>query len=236
MDDLLRKKKNIILLMGQSNMAGRGKVDDVEAIDDERIFVSWFNKFIKGRDPLFLDKWAAGVGPGMSFAKRVLEAYPECHIGLVACAVGGTKLNEWKEGGFLYKRAVLMAETAKDFGEIKGILWHQGEGDSSEELAPTYCERLKKMMAAFRKELGIENTPLVLGELANFRGREFYDVVNEQLHKAAEEIPLAGIVLSEGVDHIGDELHIDSKSQRKFGMLYAEKYLELLNNAGIKLI
>lgn len=235
-----KKTKNLILLMGQSNMAGRGCVDDVEPIDDERITKSWFDVFRPAADPLFLDKWGAGVGPGMGFSKRVLDDYSDINIGLVTAAVGGSSLGRWNAGGFLYKRAVLMAEQALKFGEIKGILWHQGESDSGHrDAAESYAERFIEMMTSFQKDLGIANIPLVLGELADFlpeANMPYWKTVNSQLYKIADGIKNCAVVKAEGFGHIGDELHIDAVSQRKFGLGYAEKYLELVKPSGVEFI
>ncbi|MHC4870755.1 MAG: sialate O-acetylesterase [Planctomycetota bacterium] len=234
-----KKTKNLILLMGQSNMAGRGMVDDVEPIEDERITKSWFDVFRPAADPLFIDKWSAGVGPGMSFSKRVLEEYPDINIGLVTAAVGGSSLGRWKRGDFLYKRAILMAEQALNFGEIKGILWHQGESDCGKDPAGSYAERFVEMMTSFQKDLGITGVPLILGELADFlpeANQPYWKTVNSQLHKIADEIKNCKVVKAEGFGHIGDDLHIDAVSQRKFGLGYAEKYLELVKSSGLEFI
>ena len=40
----------------------------------------------------------AGVGPGLSFAETVLRHRPTTRIGLVPCAVGGTRIGLWRNG------------------------------------------------------------------------------------------------------------------------------------------
>ena len=51
-------------------------------------------------------------------------------IALVPCAVGGTPIRRWCRGGDLYKKMLARAKIAAEAGVLKGILWHQGEGDS----------------------------------------------------------------------------------------------------------
>jgi len=65
-------------------------------------------------------------------------------IGLIPCAVGGTKLKRWVKGGDLYENAIHRALEAMKYGKIKAILWLQGESDSAlEDDALTYEDRLK---------------------------------------------------------------------------------------------
>jgi hypothetical protein len=223
--------KKIFLLMGQSNMAGRGFVVDVEAIEDPRISVLRFDIFRQASDPLFLDKWSAGVGPGMSFAQAVLAQREDIEIGLVPCAVGGSSLARWAVGGFLYERALLMARHSRNFGGISGILWHQGESDAgSQATADTYADRLVTMLAAARRDLDVPDVPIVLGELADFLDESkqpCWRTVNAQLHAAAGELGNCAVAKADGFDHIGDTLHIDARSQRTFGQRYAACYLGL---------
>ncbi len=172
----------------------------------------------------------------MSFAQRLLESFPKIEIGLVPCAVGGSSLDRWREGGFLYERALMMTRYAQQFGTVKGILWHQGESDAgNSEKADTYAERLIAMFSAFRRDAGIGNVPIVLGELADFLNKQkqtFWETVNRQLHIAAAEIPNTAVVNADGFGHIGDDLHLDAASQRVFGRRYAAAYLQLVEADG----
>ncbi|CAA3003366.1 Hypothetical predicted protein [Olea europaea subsp. europaea] len=72
-----------------------------------------------------------GVGPGMSFANRVLEG-DHCIgvIRFVPCASGG------KRGSHLYNQLLKRAnEALQDGGKIRAILWYKGEGDSLDEIS-----------------------------------------------------------------------------------------------------
>ena len=63
-------KMQSVFLIGQSNMAGRGELKEVEAINDDRIFMIRDGKFVKMQEPIHDDKPdIAGVGLGASFAK-----------------------------------------------------------------------------------------------------------------------------------------------------------------------
>ncbi len=79
---------NIFLLAGQSNMAGRGPLDDVPILSDPRIMMFRDGDWIRAQEPLHTDKPGAGVGLAMSFALKLLSIQPDANIGLIPCAVG----------------------------------------------------------------------------------------------------------------------------------------------------
>ncbi|PCJ73553.1 MAG: hypothetical protein COA56_14130 [Dehalococcoidia bacterium] len=66
---------------------------------------------------------------------------------------------------------------------IKGILWHQGESDSGKEAtAKIYEQQLHAMVTAWRKDLGNDNIPVVVGEMGRFFKRaKFKPVVDGAL-------------------------------------------------------
>ncbi len=227
----------IYLLMGQSNMAGRGSVNDVRQPDDTHILVfNRNNEWAVAAEPLHWDKAEAGVGPGLGFAMHMRQQDPLATIGLVPCAVGGSPLSKWMKGQPLYEAAVDRAKAAMRSGTLAGVLWHQGESDATPDLAPTYSLRLEKMLKDLRATLHEPNLPIVLGETGRFNNGEFgaqnidsafLKMVNEGIHAAGQKVPNVSVVDSKGLKHRGDQLHFDSVSAREFGKRYAEAMLKL---------
>ena len=87
--------KQSVLLIGQSNMAGRGFAEDVEPISDDKITMLNSDKqWVKMQEPIHFDKSAAGVGLAASFAKAFVDTF-DCEIGLIPAAVGGTTIDNW---------------------------------------------------------------------------------------------------------------------------------------------
>ncbi len=217
----------LFLLIGQSNMAGRGKVEPQDQVIDPRIFM--FTKeqqWVPAKDPLHFDKpKMVGVGPGMGFARQLLAGNSKLTVGLIPCAVGGTSLDQWQAGGKLYANAVARAREAMKQGQLAGILWHQGEADSSPEKVATYGKRFAAMITQLRQDLHAENVPVVMGELGRFRtaSREF----NAALPEISKQVPLCAFVSAESLTDKGDKLHFDAKSQRIFGQRYAAAFLKL---------
>jgi hypothetical protein len=219
------KQLKLFLLIGQSNMAGRGKVEAQDTMENPHIFMLTKDlKWVIAKDPLHFDKPSAGVGPGSEFAREIQKAHPDATIGLIPCAVGGTSLDQWKAGGALYKAAVARAGEAMKNGTLAGILWHQGESDGAPDKVATYADRLEMMIGQLRKDLKAAKVPVVLGELIH--GHANNDAINVELAKAAKKLPFCGLAGSEGLGN--KALHFNSADARAFGKRYATEYLKLV--------
>ena len=228
------KPTDVFLLVGQSNMAGRGVLTDELRLSTARV-LKWdekIGKWVEAVEPIVSDRPFSGAGLAASFARALADARPERTIGLVPAAEGGSPLERFMPGGDLYARAVERTRTAlKAGGELKGILWHQGCADSdSLATATNYAARLSQMVAAFRNDLKAPGVPVVAGELGRYLGQRYakhYGVVNAQLHEMAKTCPNMAVVSSEGLAAKEDELHFDTKSLRTFGERYAKAYMEM---------
>ena len=215
----------LFLLIGQSNMAGRGKVEPADEVTNPRIFMlTKEREWVPAKDPLHFDKPVAGVGPGLEFARTLVAADPKITVGLIPCAVGGTALEKWQAGGELYTTAVARAREAMKRGTLAGILWHQGESDKTHEQITTYGDRFAAMISQLRKDLGAEDVPVIMGELGRFRpaNTEF----NAALPEISRHVPLCTYVTTENLVDRGDHLHFDTPSQRILGQRYAAGFLK----------
>ncbi len=215
----------LFLLIGQSNMAGRGKVEPEDQVKNPHIFMLTKDlKWVAATDPLHFDKPSAGVGPASEFAREILKADPNATIGLIPCASGGTSLDQWKAGRPLYNSAVARTKEALKQGTLAGILWHQGESDSTNPRnVASYADRLSVMVAQLRRDLEADAVPVVLGELIH--AHKTNDSVTIALAAAAKKIPLCALVSSEGLGN--KALHFNAADARTFGRRYAVEYLKL---------
>jgi len=218
---------HLYLLAGQSNMAGRGEVDSLSTPNNIRILMlNEEDEWNIARDPLHFDKpKVAGVGPGLAFAQKMLsfEKDKNVRIGLIPCAVGGTSIDQWQDS--LYDESVARLHIALQYGVIKGIIWHQGESDSSEEKAEVYIDKLQKLIARYRDETGNDDLPFVAGELGYYK--ENYKNINNELKKLPELVSHTAVATSEGLVHKGDGTHLDSESARTLGERMAVEMHEL---------
>ncbi len=229
------EKFDLYLLVGQSNMAGRGKLTPADRQPDARILVLAKNdQWASQGEPLHFDKKEAGVGLGFTFAKLMADRSPGVVIGLIPCAVGGTPQSRWMPGGDLYEKAVRRAKIAQQSGRLKGILWHQGESEAgSRAKAEAYAENLAKIVAGFRHDLSVPNAPFVAGELGEFlytrsSGKSAWaKIVNEQIDRLPSLASNTAVVPSAGLAHKGDELHFNADAQHQFGQRYFEAMIAL---------
>ncbi len=239
-----REQFHLFLLVGQSNMAGRGKVAAEDRKPMRRVLkLSKDGQWVPAVDPLHFDKpGIVGVGVGRSFAAAIAEqtgaVHPEITIGLIPCAVGGSPIASWEPGGYHastkthpWDDAMIRAKLAMKSGTLKGILWHQGESDSKPALARVYEEKLHALIARFRSELDAPSVPFIAGQLGQFperpwdEARKKVDAAHRDLPK---HVPHTAFVNSDGLTHKGDEVHFDAKSYRELGRRYAQAYAKLI--------
>jgi hypothetical protein len=232
---LLGQPVDLFLLIGQSNMAGRGVVGEEDKKPIEGVFAFSKEKtWVAAVDPVHFDRPdRTGVGLARSFATTLLGMKAAQSVGLIPAAFGGSALHEWVPGSAHYTNAVARVKAALEAAgpgaKLRGILWHQGEADAGdEERAVTYRIRFARMIAALRKELGAEKVPVVVGQLGEFVQEKAYPQlgrVNAELAVLPLHVPLCGFVSSQGLKDKGDQLHFDTPSLKEFGHRYALAWL-----------
>ncbi|HZS55998.1 MAG TPA: sialate O-acetylesterase, partial [Bryobacteraceae bacterium] len=226
---------HIYLLMGQSNMAGRDNRNLPPPLHNPHVLALSQGEWIMAQEPLHpVEKnKVAGVGPGIPFALEMLKADPKVTIGLVPCAVGGTPLKRWVKGADLYEKALSRAKIAAQAGVIKGVLWHQGESDTSaQQDAETYEARLAKMFKDLRADLGQPDLPIVVGQLGDFLNESpekypYFETVRAAIKHIPEVVPHTGYADSAGLGHKGDKLHFSAEAQKEMGKRFAKAMQEL---------
>ncbi len=223
------------LMIGQSNMAGRGSLSEVAPIDNFRCYMFRMGRFQRMREPLNIDRaiGISGVSLGASFADEFARHY-STRVGMIPCADGATKLDDWMPETPLYDHAVFMARLAMRSSTFSGILWHQGESDCTlDENVKTYKERFVHMITSMRRELNAENLPLIIGEVSEDLANPDYDFgdrlekLNGIFREISIELPLCSLVSAKGLTLNDDMLHFDAASQRELGKRYFEAYKNL---------
>ncbi len=231
-----KEKIHSFLMIGQSNMAGRGEFGEVEPIYNDQCFMLRMGRWQPMREPInpdraiFEGEFPSGIGLAASFADE-LSRYSGCKIGLIPCADGGTKIKQWQPGEVLYDHAVAMTKLAMRTSNLCGIIWHQGEEDGCQLNEDEYRQDFLHLMTSLRKDLG-ENLPIIIGEISNKIsdkwGLDSIDKMNILLHKMQKELSLCGIVSVDGLALKDDGLHFNSKSCRELGKRYFEKYRDII--------
>ena len=227
----------VFILAGQSNMAGRGKVEPIDTIPNSRVLTIDKNEnLLVAKEPLhFYEPTMTGLDCGLSFGKELLKHVPDSiSVLLIPTAVGASSIRQWiSDETFrnvtLFSNFKKKAGIGKKYGKIKGILWHQGETDSStKEAIASHDKNLGKLFTLFRNETNTPDLPIFLGELGTFsKTDENWRALNSKL-KAYSEMDLnAYLIRTNDLNHKGDSVHFDSEGQRKLGKRFAKKFSEI---------
>lgn len=229
---------HIFLLAGQSNMAGRGEMSPDRRVPIPGVMAlqrdgSWGPAL----DPLHWDKKVAGVGIARSFAKAYLELNPNVVVGFVPAACGGSPIESWVERYYYlptksYPMDDALARTKAVLwrGELKAVLWHQGEANAKPDSVPFYESNLRRVIDKFRIEFDSPDLPFLIGQLGEFEGNEWSESRRQidQIHQvvaATEE--KVGFVSSAGLRGKSDLVHFDAVALDEFGRRYAEVLAEM---------
>lgn len=227
-DDTVNKH-DFFLVIGQSNMAGRGEM---------KIRDSKPSTFIN----LFSDSgWVSGSHPynrysnirkgsdiqqfGLieSFSRLLKRKGKFTEVNLLVNARGGSSIRQWLPGKSYLEKTKERLQEALKYGSCLGIIWHQGESDRKN--TQQYLDNLSIVVKELRKLTGPE-TPFVAGQLANWKDNS--GPFNEMILKVPKVIKNSGVVeLIRPYNHVGDSIHFDRRSLKKIGKLYAEKFLSL---------
>ena len=219
------KKHHIYLLIGQSNMAGRAPYSGKEKeVIPGAFLLNDKNEWIEASNPL--NKYSTirkdikmqRMNPGYYFAKTMLAKQKGITLGLVVNAKGGSRISQWKKGSKFFIDAVTRTKAAMKTGTLKGILWHQGESDHTNE---KYFEALEQFINDLREALGQKEVPFVAGEI-----KQEVKLINDQLNKLPSKVKNTAVVSSKGLKTY-DKWHFDNPSVKKLGERYADAVLKL---------
>uniref|UniRef100_A0ACD5XAD2 Uncharacterized protein n=1 Tax=Avena sativa TaxID=4498 RepID=A0ACD5XAD2_AVESA len=238
--DVPPSNKLIFILAGQSNMAGRGGVtgtrwDGIVPSPDcspspSVLRLSPSLRWEQAHEPLHqgIDgNRTCGVGPGMAFANALLRsngASGAAAIGLVPCAVGGTRMAEWAKGSELYTDMVRRAKVAVETGgRVGAVLWYQGESDTVRWAdANEYGRRMGMLVRDLRADLAMPHLLLIQVGLASGLG-QYTEVVRE----AQKSLKLRNVrfVDAMGLPFQDGHLHLNTQAQVQLGHMLAQSYL-----------
>jgi len=222
-----------ILIIGQSNMGGRGFKEEVPPVVNDKLYVLRNGRWRAMYVPVNPDRVTSGINLVESFADLYAKEH-NVDVGIIPCADGGTCLDQWQVGGLLFDHACYQCELASRTSTIAAVLWHQGESDCSEDRYPFYEEKCTVIMNALRQKLGLYDVPFLLGGLGDYlefceRSEKYknYPYVNEALKRIAEKDKMMGYVSAEGLGANPDNLHFSAEALREFGVRYYHEFVKL---------
>ena len=244
---------DVYLLIGQSNMAGRGELleEDYAEIPNVYLLDSEGNP-VPAKNPMNIYSTIRKadsqqlMGPGTSFASTI-TAQTGRKVLLVVNARGGSAIAEWAKGTTtsikvgnattatslsFYSEAVRRTQQAMEYGALKGILWHQG---CSDQKNTTYMTQLTALAKNLRNDLGAD-VPFIVGQLGDWRSSSVnFNVniqsINDYLTYSDWVSSQGGVPIvtaeSNGQPDTTDP-HFNRASQITMGKRYAQKILKMV--------
>ena len=249
-----RGKLKLFVLMGQSNMSGRGEVPEELKHTNPQVYL-FGNDYqwklaeepvdsAEGQVDMVSEDRDAGISPALSFAETLLGAKPEWAIGLIPCAKGSTSLLNWvpdDDPKTLYGSCWRRIMQAAQMGTVEGMLFYQGETDAIDPdyyakqniernilPADQWAEKFAEFVAAWRRDLGIPDLPVVFAQIATTATNEEalnWNLIKEQ--QAAVDLPYVRMITTDDLE-LGDAVHLTAESYLEVGRRFAEAYLEII--------
>ena len=231
------RKENVwvFILSGQSNMAGRGFVEPQDTLSAERVLtINAKGELVYAKEPLhFYEPTLTGLDCGLSFGKHLIKFIPDSiSVLLIPTAVGGSSVSQWL-GDSLYRNVQLLSnfrekvQIGKQYGQVKAVLWHQGESDANVNDIPHYKERLSALFKQFRAIVGNESLPILIGELGSFsKDPENWQLINQAVKTYSATDSNTVIISTADLKDKGDKIHFNSEGQRIMGQRFANAYIQ----------
>jgi hypothetical protein len=248
----------LILLGGQSNMAGMGRIKAIEDPALRQPFSAvkiWHNS----RDTWVdirpgHDGRTGYFGPEIAFGHAIAGSFPKAEVRLVKFAVGGSGLaTQWNPKGpgrflrrFLLETAAALADlkAAGRKVEVVGMLWMQGEQDAKDSDHPAnaraYEANLTALIETVRDAVGNRRMVFVIGRIHDaledakpHRGKDFKQapVVRSAMARVAKKDRRVGLVDTDGFSLARDRVHFNAEGCIQLGRAFA-KELERLVRRG----
>jgi hypothetical protein len=223
---------HVFLLLGQSNMAGFQQALDEDKLAEPRILALGFDDCpAAGRKegewsialPPLHECWNGALGPGDSFARQMLETYPDGDtIGLVPSALSGQPVETFMKGlpDSRYDWILARARAALDAGGvIDGILFHQGESNCGQSDWPG---KVAVFITDLRTDLGLrDDVPFLAGELLHSGDCARH---NPLVHRIPDVLAGAYVVSADGLEMAAGDpwrVHFSREAEIELGRRFA---------------
>lgn len=209
-------------------MSGRGFPVSAGAPSNPDLFVWRNDHWEVAADPL-ADPGNAlnGIGPGMSFGLKAVKLLSPETVGLVQCAVRGTRVSKWEPSHTVYSNCIEQVRAASD--HIAGIIFLQGESDAVHASdANKWAMRFSLALDGFRTDLGTD-IPFVIGQIGKISasGFGYQKTVRLQQQQAASAHPGLTMITTSDLRMGPDGLHFSISSYKTIGYRFAKAWWQL---------
>lgn len=148
--------------------------------------------------------------------------------GLIACAHGGTRMDQWsprlKRAGGHSLYGAMLRRHHRNGGHIAGLLWHQGESDAGLRSMLTYAGKMRAFVRAVRRDFGNPVLPIVVAQLGRFAGPQeqpvAWNTIREIQRRLPEQFPRLAVVPTIDL-RMCDPVHLSGEAQHQLGQRLA---------------
>jgi len=109
-------------------------------------------------------------------------------------------------------------------GQVKGILWYQGEADANPKAMPEYQAKMEKLIAAFRQDFSQPELPFYyvqIGRHVNDTNQKEWNAVQEIERKLETKVPRVGMVPAADLS-LDDGIHVSTPDLKRLGRRVAD--------------
>ncbi len=168
-----------------------------------------------------------GAGLGLPFATAMVEA-TGVPVGLVACAHGGTSMEQWnpakKDDGGNSLYGSMMRQFRLAGGKVKGVLWYQGESDAmNPEAWKTYSQVFTRFIGAVRADFGQPELPFYFVQIGRFvaaANPKGWNAVQDAERLLPERVPNTAVVSVIDLE-LDDLIHVGTQGLKRAGQRLA---------------
>jgi sialate O-acetylesterase len=239
------------VLAGQSNMEGVGNLIDVTPPNSRVLLLGMDGKWQRAEEPLHwlvdspdrvhsgdsgtrADRSAQqhksrkkGAGLGLPFAATMVES-TGVPVGLVACAHGGTSMEQWnpakKEQGGNSLYGSMLRQVKLAGGKVKGVLWYQGESDAMGSAWKVYPKVFSDFIATVRSDFGQPELPFYyvqIGRFVNGSDPKGWNAVQDAERTLVERMPNTAVVSVIDLE-LDDLIHVGTQGLKRVGHRLAQ--------------
>ena len=230
--DIPQDNLHVYIFVGQSYLQGGSPVADHMCAPDPRILKLTGERTLEVADEPLFDSPGKDdcVGPGMYFARAMLDAAPpDVSIVLTPLGIGGERVAGWEQiVSRDYEGLVRRVRDAQSVGTVKGIVWHSGVSDSRIGLFERmYDIAFPEFISKLCKDSGLSPViPVILGRVGPYATEtddtHFVELADRKHGMIPGYLPYCTVGEATPIPGSGKSLHYPTAAQEIMGKRYAE--------------
>lgn len=225
--DPVPRRPQLFIMYGESGMVGGERMTGSIPAAGSAMMLGFDGKWKAAYEPthdslgciytMYMGQ-TSGFSPGVAFAERIQQQVPALKVGLVPCARNGRNIQELSYGRPYFTACMERVATAREHGEVAGIIISQGINDAVQGVPAAVWKRdFEQLIRDLRAQVG--QVPVVYMQLFPLPELQAY-------RDAQAEIALSGVVMitADDLPHL-NTYHLNAEANKVLGQRYADAWL-----------